>query len=394
MKKAALIFFFAVIINQAFPQENNEINTKYYTVIFSSPAASVRLMETAGKLDRYIDYYNSFFHYQINSRFRIYVFNTEEELNGSQEMKNLPASPANPATGDEIFLIKPAARGFEIFTTENRFNEKSLKYFCFSQYIKECSPTLPDWIYSGSMLFLTETVYSPDKNTINRIKNMAMLTEIKNKGADNISFSDIEEILKNGSSGSSSLLWAFFDFIYESPERKYSRFLWDSIHLADRGRDKTGNTAIVYDNFIRWIDKEEFISDFRKYINSSETLEELAVKGIEYYDRGDFGKSISVFTDLTSFGSAKASAYYYLGLNFYSEKKYGDAENYYIKSMENGFDRGTASYALGLNAYAKGDMDKAYKYLSDAAGFSQELFGKKTETLLEKIRSKNAEQLF
>ena len=55
------------------------------------------------------------------------------------------------------------------------------------------------------------------------------------------------------------------------------------------------------------------------------------------------------------------------GTEFLFGKKYGDAENYYIKSLENGFDRGTASYALGLNAYAKGDMDKAYKYLSDAS---------------------------
>ena len=134
------------------------------------------------------------------------------------------------------------------------------------------------------------------------------------------------------------------------------------------------------------------VNDFKEFILSMKTFPELVQQGIDLYSAGEYDEAEDVLLEAILLDGSHYLPYYYLGLIHYAQKDYSLAEYYYQSALMLGGDNALIQYALGVNSFADSRYEEAENYLMEAKRLSEDKYGEKVATLLERIEEVNKKE--
>ncbi len=179
--------------------------------------------------------------------------------------------------------------------------------------------------------------------------------------------------------------WGLVQFLLNSPDRSYSRALWDGVSALSPRAGLDDNSQRARKRAFSWVTDQKLQADFSTYILSLKTATDLVKDGIDTYTGGDLAAAQSSFEQAVAVDTSASTAWYYLGLIAYSKKDYAKAEEMYLKAFQLGTNAGIINYALGVNSFAAGKSADAVKYLNFAKQADTATYGDRVDALLKRI---------
>ena len=146
------------------------------------------------------------------------------------------------------------------------------------------------------------------------------------------------------------------------------------------------NSQAVMNRFSRWNGFSALEGNYRNYLASRKSFQELMDEGHRAYERGDARAAELSFLSALAQQPSDFAPYYYLGLLSYDQKNYQRAESYYRESLGREGDKALVNYALGVNAAAAGRTNAAVEFLRQAAALDPPRYRTRVEDLLRRIR--------
>lgn len=279
-----------------------------------------------------------------------------------------------------------------------------LAYQAFVQYLRAFIANPPTWMREGFAIYFSTLRVSPEGKAIYE-ENLLWLESAKKLGdkllsPESILTADISASPAGTPAGSSSLSspelpakvpedfqissWALVSFLLNSGW-DYFRTLTESFMLLSPSAQAAENAQVVMKRFSLWNDFDAMDKDFRAYLDSRRTYQELLDDGQKAYSRGDTMNAELAFMTAMDQRPSDYAPYYYLGLLSYEDKDYDMAQQYYLSSIERGADEALVNYALGINAAAAGRGKDAIDFLHKAAALDPAKYQSRVDDLVKKL---------
>jgi tetratricopeptide (TPR) repeat protein len=346
-----------------------------------------RRMEAAALL------YNDIFHFdlaQLPAKFRIRVFRDLDSFNAYL------GRILSQTRTDFVFIAwsDPERSELLCFPKEDAAFTVSLLHQGCIQFIKGFVDNPPVWLREGVATYLDASVWDPNAGTFIFKPNLAWLEGLKSlvrgdSGTKLISFADLLTLSRESAQSQMDVFapqsWGLVQFLLGSPDRSYSRALWDSVASLVPNATLDENSQRARKRAFAWVTDQKLQADFRAFVLSMKTSTDLVKDGIEQYTKGDMAGAEISFSKSLELDPASGTAFYYLGLISYSRKDYPRAEEMYLKAFQLGANAGVINYALGVNFFAAGRNADATKYLNFAKQADKSAYGDRVDALLKRI---------
>ena len=243
----------------------------------------------------------------------------------------------------------------------------------FIQYLRAFVSYPPEWFNKGFALYYYTLTFDPvnassDTKTPGPLvfdENLSLLESVRTL----INSTSSLKTLFLDNAPSSSLSWALVSFCLKSGNADYFRTLTESFIILDKDASTEANTEKVLERMLQYTNWDAFERDFKAYINSKKTFNELIEEGLASYNAHDFIRARNAFAAASGQQPAHYLPYYYLGLLSYDEKEFDKAKDYYEKSFDKseGSDSAIIALALGFNMAAAGRNSEAITWLQKAS---------------------------
>ena len=368
-----------------------EATSEYYRVF--SEVSLAQAQKTADMLDAFLELYNKYLHFnteELGTKLRVRVFANKTNFDSY-------LSTLIPQKRDSFVYLqyKDLARSELIgfYTTDESF-EKALVHHGFVQFLKAFVPNPPLWLQKGFAVYLEKSEFDVETGNAVFNENLVWVKTVKSiiAGEDGYDFIGLDDLLKINVDSANNKIesfyaesWALVCFLANSDLKQYNRILWDTISALSPEATMGDNSALVMKNVFRWVDVDQFYTDFQKHMSSMKTFPELVKDGMAYYADGDLVSAEKSFLKAVGRNEKHDIPYYYLGLINYARKDYSLAEYYYLTSQQMGGELGLTYYALGVNAYADNRFDIAKGYLTKASEADPFGYEEKSSSLLQRI---------
>jgi tetratricopeptide (TPR) repeat protein len=146
------------------------------------------------------------------------------------------------------------------------------------------------------------------------------------------------------------------------------------------------NGKIVYDRLSLFTSIDAFESDYKTYISSRKTFNELVEEGQKAYAAKDPVSAGEAFREAVLLKPDSSVPFFYFGLIAYDGGDYDAAERWYVTALNLGEEPGLVQYARGVNAVAAGKKADAEKFLQEAAAVSPEKYKAFAEDVLTRLK--------
>jgi len=367
--------------------------TDHYRVI--SEVSQAQAEDVSHRMEAALALYNDIFHFdlsQLGAKFRVHVFKDLDSFNAYL------TKILSQTRTDFVFVAwsDPDRSELLCFPKDDAAFTASLLHQGAIQFVKGFVDNPPVWMREGVATYLDASTWDPATAKFTFKPNLAWLDTLKSlvRGetpAKLISFPDLFTISRESAQSQMDVFapesWGLVHFLLNSPDRAYSRALWDAVSALSPKAALDDNSQRARKRAFSWVTDQKLQNDFRTYILSLKTATDLVKDGIDQYNGGDMAASESSFTQSVALDPSGATAWYYLGLISYSRKDYAKAEELYLKAFQLGTSAGIINYALGVNSFAAGKNADAVKYLNFAKQADSNAYGDRVDALLKRISS-------
>ena len=391
MKKLLFCAVFILLAVFIFAQDMNLIESDYYKIY--SEVSVGHAAETAEILDAYFDFYNMYFHFdetKLSYKMKVKIFKDKETYD--EYLADIIPEEKNSF----VFLQynQPDKNELVGYFTDDDIYAKFLAHHGFMQFLKSFIPNPPLWMQKGFAIYFEDCYYSPEQKLVEYKENLDWLYTLKKyisnteEGYENsiIPFPTLLTMNVENANASIDVFyaqsWGLVHFLLNSTDNAYNRILWDSIKTLSPESDRKNNEVAIIKDAFEWVGKNEFSSDFVKYIDRIKTFPDLVQDGMDYYSEGDLAMSERTFINALSMRDDHPVPYYYLGLIYYAEHDYMMAEYYYQTAIQMGGEEGITFYAIGVNAYADNRFEESIDSLVSSYRADPDFYGEKSVALM------------
>jgi tetratricopeptide (TPR) repeat protein len=393
MRKTLVFAVFLCIPLAAFTQDAAQFTaeTSHYQVL--SEVSQAQAEDVCRRMEAALALYNDVFHFdlsQLHAKFHIRVF---KDLNNFNAYLQKTLSKTRT---DFVFIAwsDPVKSELLAFAKDEPAFTASLLHQGCIQFIKGFVDNPPVWLREGVATYLEASVWDASAGTFAFKPNLAWLDVLKpivrgETPAKLISFPDLLSSTRENAQSQMDIFapesWGLVQFLLQSPDRSYSRALWDSIASLGPNATLDDNSQRARKRAFSWVADQKMQADFKAYLISLQTATDLVEDGIGQYTKGDLSGAEASFTKAVDLDPSSGVAFYYLGLISYSRKDYTHAEDMYLKAFQFGANAATINYALGVNSFAAGKYADATKYLNFAKQADKASYGGRVDALLKRI---------
>lgn len=365
-------------------------STELYTVW--SDAGQESAAALAATLEGLFDVYNEYFRFDETT---LKAPLTVRSFTQKADFDAYLSKIIGETKDDFVYLHYPTAERSElvIFAKEDASDfASSLAHQAFVQYIKAFVHEPPLWLREGFAVFF-EKSGADASGAVAYAENSTWLETIKLLKSQGTLYTldklmvMTEEEARTGLDVFYPQSWAVVSFFMNSPDKRYNRFLWDSLSILDPDATLDGNQTAVRDFFLRWHSAAQAETDFATFLDSQKTFAELVTEGVKAYGDKDMDTASELFEQALVKNSSNYIPHYYLGLIAYANNDYAKAENYYVAALGLGADQAITNYALGINAFASNRFEEAKAFLEKAKTGDPERYTAKVDELLARIDS-------
>ncbi|MDR2808565.1 MAG: hypothetical protein LBB43_06105 [Spirochaetaceae bacterium] len=262
----------------------------------------------------------------------------------------------------------------------------------FIQYLRAFVSYPPTWFNKGFTLYYYTLNYDPvraasDTSTPGPLvfeENLTLLESVR--GMVN-SMPSLKTLFLDGSP-SAELSWALISFFLKSGNADYLRTLTECFMILNKTASTQENTEKVLERMVQYTDWDAFERDFKVYINSRKTFNELIAEGLVAYGEQDLIRAKNAFAAARDQQPAHYVPYYYLGLLAYDAKEFDTARDYYETSLNKsgGTDTAMIALALGFNMAAAGHNSEAIAWLQKAAAIDPDNYTMRVNDLIRRLQ--------
>jgi hypothetical protein len=393
MRKSLVLALFLCIPLAVFAQDAAQFTaeTDHYRIF--SDVSQAQADDVSRKMESAIVLYNDIFHFdlaQMPAKFRIRIF---KDLDGFNAYLTKVLSQTRT---DFVFIAwsDPERSELLCFPKDDAAFTASLLHQGCIQFIKGFIDTPPVWLREGVATYLDASTWDPATSTFTFKHNLAWLDGLKamvrgESPAKLIKVADLLTISRENAQSQMDVFapesWGMVQFLLNSPDRAYSRVLWDSVAALTPKATLDENSQRSRKRAFSWVPDEKLQSDFNAFVLSMKTATDLVKDGIDQYSKGDIASAETSFSRSLELDPAIGTSFYYLGLISYSRKDYVKAEEMYLKAFQLGTNAGVINYALGVNSFAAGRNTDATKYLTFAKQADTASYGDRVDALLKRI---------
>ena len=367
--------------------------TDHYRVF--SEVSQAQAEDVSHRMEAALSLYNDIYHFdltQLPTKFRVRVFKDLDSFNAY-----LTRILSQTRT-DFVFIAwsDPERSELLCFPKDEPAFTASLLHQGSIQFVKGFIDNPPVWMREGVATYLDASTWDPATASFTFKPNLAWLDTLKSitRGqtpSKLISFADLLTISREAAQSQMDVFapesWGLVQFLLNSPDRSYSRALWDGVSALGAKAGLDENSQRARKRAFSWVTDQKLQADFRGYVLSLKTATDLVKDGIDQYNGGDLAAAEDSFTKSVALDPGGSAAWYYLGLIEYSKKDYPKAEEMYLKAFQLGTNAGIINYALGVNSFAAGKTADAAKYLNFAKQADAAAYGDRVDTLLKRISS-------
>jgi tetratricopeptide (TPR) repeat protein len=383
-------------------QENSKppMKSEHYEIRAMDDAALLDLSMLARELELRFGVYNQLFRYDPQSAplpLKVRVFTTQPSYDAYVSERLGDTRPG------AVYLHYSQADKRELCVFRGSAEEtEMLPHQAFIQFFRAFVSNPPAWMREGFAVYFNTLRFDPAgrapgetmNGSLTYEENLSWLEYIKALG-QNKTAPTLRSVLQADSSPQSvnqppdnfqAAAWALVSFFLGSGMEDYYRTITDCFLALDQNASASENTIAVMRRISLWTDFSAMERDYKAYLDSRKTFNELIEEGRKAFTAGDFPNAEMYFTAAMYQKPAHYASYYYLGLIYYEQKKYAAAEEYYKSSLSYGADPGLVSYALGINAAMDERTSEAIRWLEQAATANPSRYREKVDALLVQLR--------
>ena len=373
MKKYTITLLMAIIIHCPVFTQNAVFTGTHYTVRGDN---LITLERIAANLDRHFDIYNALFRFDtssLTSGLNVRIFSERDSYNSyimnrvNQHIDHALYIHFAEEQNRELVIFLP-----ENYSGNNAELENMIAHQSFIQYLRAFIPNPPFWIINGFANY-----YGSFESRFNEYDVIPSVQEILSFDSQEARGDSIINNYKNYS-------WALVSFLL-SGEREYYRILAESFLLMSGDNSAAQNTEILKNRFLTSLNMEIFQSDFRNYVFSYRSFNDLIEEGLVYFNMGNYIFAERVFLRAMGQDPENYIPYYYLGLIAYNAERYEEADVFFRTGLLRERDSAVLNYALGINSLALGHNDEAAVHLHLATGLNPVRFRLPVEEILRQL---------
>ena len=393
MRTILALALFLCIPLAVFSQDASQFTaeTDHYRVF--SETSQAQAEDVAHRMEAALSLYNDIFHFDLSTlpaKFRVRVFKNLDSFNGYLN------KVLSQTRTDFVFIAwsDPERSELLCFPKDEPAFTASLLHQGTIQFIKGFIDNPPVWMREGVATYLDASAWDASTASFKFKPNYAWLDTLKSlvRGetpAKLISFPDLLTISREAAQSQMDVFapesWGLVQFLLSSPDRSYSRALWDGISALGPKAALDENSQRARKRAFSWVTDQKLAADFKSFVLSLKTATDLVKDGIDQYTAGSLPAAEDSFNGALALDPENGTAFYYLGLIAYSKKDYTRAEDQYLKAFQLGTNAGIINYALGVNAFAAGKSAEAVKYLNFAKQADAAAYADRVDALLKRI---------
>jgi hypothetical protein len=393
MRTTLLLAVFLCIPLAVFAQDAAQFTaeTDHYRIF--SEVSQAQADDVSRRMEAAVGLYNDIFHFDLTrlpAKFRIRIFKDLDSFNAY-----LTRILSQTRT-DFVFVAwsDPEKSELLCFPKDDAAFTASLLHQGCIQFIKGFIDNPPVWLREGVATYLDASTWDPAAAAFTYKPNLAWLDGLKamvrgETTAKLLTFADLLTISRESAQSQMDVFapesWGLVQFLLNSPDRDYSRALWDTVAALAPRASLDDNSQQARKRAFSWVTDQKLQSDFNAFVLSMKTATDLVKDGIDQYSKGDSAGAESSFSRSIELDPSLGTSFYYLGLIAYSRKDYAKAEDMYLKAFQLGTNAGVINYALGVNSFAAGKNADATKYLNFAKQADGASYGDRVDALLKRI---------
>jgi hypothetical protein len=393
MKKIAAYALIVLVLpfgafGQSVPVYESVSNSyRVYSEISESHAA-----ELSRNLDALLDFFTSHFRFEsggLKSKMKVRILADKSRYD--EYLKALISQTRE----DFIYLHYSDPEKSELvgYATDEENFRISLNHQAFIQYFRAFRANPPLWLREGFAVFFEKLAYDPASGSAVYYENLAWLDTLKAfTGGGGKNLLPLQTLLGMTVEGAREKIdvfypqaWGIVSFLLNSPNKDYTRILWDAVASLQADASLERNVERVYERSFKWYDEGLLTEDFLGYLEIRKSFRAVVQEGIDAYSRNKLDAAEEAFAAAREMEIGNFMPPYYLGLISYARKNYSVAEHHYKTALENGAQPALIYYALGINSYADNRTDEAISYLKFAAEIDPS-YEQKTDELLKKLQ--------
>jgi hypothetical protein len=389
---------FAVFAQESAEEPSLFVTESTYYRVYSEISAQ-HAEETAEKLDAFIQLFNEYFRFDLDSlqnKLNVRIFADKNSFNEYLQ------SVIEQTKDNFVYLQFSNLQKSELvgFQQKPETYNTSLVRHGFIQFLKSFVYNPPPWMLKGFAIYFEDSIYDEETKAAELQENLSWLNTLKSiirgegAGEDGSAqtlislarfFNPSEDLLEERPMTYHAQSWGFITFLNGSKNKEYNRLLWDAISVLQPKADLETNIKAIRKKTVDWVNEFLLFNDFKNYILSLKTFPDLVQDGISLYSSGDYSAAEEMLLEAILIDGSHYLPYYYLGLIQYAQQDYSLAEYYYQSARMLGADKALIQYALGVNAFADNRLQDAQQYLQQARNLKPDEYGNKASQLLERI---------
>ncbi len=393
MHKSLMLALFLCIPLAVFAQDSAQFTaeTDHYRIL--SEVSQAQADDVSHKMEAALALYNDIFHFDLTllpAKFRIRIFKDLDSFNAYL------TKVLSQTRTDFVFIAwsDPERSELLCFPKDDASFTASLLHQGCIQFVKGFVDNPPVWLREGVATYLDASTWDPAAATFTFKQNLAWLDGLKAlvRGESTTKLITFLELLTISRESAQSQMdvfapesWGMVQFLLNSPDREYSRALWDSVAALNPKATLDDNSQRSRKRAFSWVTDQKLQADFSAFVLSMKTATDLVKDGIDRYSKGDMASAESSFSRSLELDPSIGTSFYYLGLISYSRKDFPRAEDMYLKAFQLGTNAGVINYALGVNSFAAGKNTDAAKYLNFAKQADTASYGDRVDALLKRI---------
>ncbi|MDR2864247.1 MAG: hypothetical protein LBV68_01390 [Spirochaetaceae bacterium] len=269
--------------------------------------------------------------------------------------------------------------------------ERVLPEQAFVQFLRAFISYPPSWMRDGFMIYFNTLKFNKETKDLVYEENLAWLEFVKKLAYEHRE-PQLQSIFLADVNGQTpeyfqAMSWALVSFFLNTGGNgDYFRSLTESFLLLLPNGSAAENDQVVLTRLSNWAPLSTIYNDYKAYIASRQTFNELLESGQKAYAANDYTLAEAEFLKALWQKPNHYAAYYYLGLLAYTQKNYDMAARYYRSALGFGADEALIQYALGVNAASAGNTDEAYQGLYKAAALAPERYRARVDEIIGNLR--------
>ena len=294
--------------------------TDHYRIY--SETSQAQADDVSHKMEAALNLYNDIFHFdlaRLPAKLRVRIFKDLDSFNAYL------TKVLSQTRTDFVFIAwsDPARSELLCFPKDDASFTASLLHQGCIQFVKSFVDNPPVWLREGVATYLDASTWDPATSAFTFRQNLAWLDGLKaivrgETPTRLIGFPDLLTITREGAQSQMDVFapesWGMVQFLLNSPDRTYSRVLWDTISALTPKATLEENSQHSRKRAFSWVTDQKLQSDFSAYVLSSKTATDFVRDGIDQYSKGDIAGAEGSFSRSTELDPSIGISFYYLGL--------------------------------------------------------------------------------